>query len=75
MLELDLSNVQFSWKDKIKDVVLPTVLSEELAEDIGIHIGDGAMNVYKNIGSIDYYYKCSGHPQNEKPWFDNFSTG
>lgn len=72
MTKLDLSNAKFSWKDKIKGVVLPTVLSEELAEDVGIHIGDGCMNIYPNPNGTDYYYKCGGHPENEKLWFDNF---
>ena len=43
MTNLDLSMVIFSRKDKEKGIILPEYLTEELAEDIGIHIGDGSM--------------------------------
>lgn len=40
--------VQYSLKDKRRDITLPTV-SEKLAEETGIHIGDGSMS-YQNGG-------------------------
>jgi len=39
----DTSDIDFSWADKRKKITLPKFLTEELAEDIGIHIGDGSM--------------------------------
>lgn len=42
-MRLDLSQVRFSYKDKEKGIVIPNKLTPELAEDIGIHIGDGSL--------------------------------
>jgi len=71
-ITFDISQIPFSKKDLKKGIVLPHSLSPQLAEDIGIHIGDGAMNIFPNPHGTDYYYKCSGHPENEKEWYDNF---
>jgi hypothetical protein len=32
------------------DVKLPKAMSEKLAEEIGLHIGDGSMGIYRNRG-------------------------
>lgn len=42
-MKLDLTNIEFSKRDIEKGITIPTKLTEELAEDIGIHIGDGSM--------------------------------
>lgn len=47
-MKLDLSNVEFSLADKKKGITVPNELTEELAEDIGLHIGDGAIEIKKN---------------------------
>jgi hypothetical protein len=65
-ITFDISQISFSKKDLRKGIVLPHSLSPQLAEDIGVHIGDGAMNIFSNPHGTDYYYKCSGHPENEK---------
>lgn len=43
-MELDLSKVRYSYWDKKKGIRIPNRLTEELAEDIGIHIGDGSLH-------------------------------
>ena len=48
MIRLDLSNVRFSKRDKEKGINIPQYLTPEIAEDIGIQVGDGSM-----------YYKTS----------------
>src|SRR3989338_9490544 len=68
----DISKIEFSRKDLKKGITLPTTLTTELAEDIGIHLGDGSMNIFHNPHGIDYFYKCSGHTENEKEWYDSF---
>ncbi len=43
-MELNLSSVRFSKRDLEKRIILPKELSEDLAEDIGIHVGDGGLH-------------------------------
>jgi len=69
-LILDTSEVDFSAKDRIKGITLPTVLTEELAYDIGVHIADGSMGIYRYSYGTDYIYKCCGNSQTEKEWYD-----
>ena len=43
------------------NLILPTEFSEELAEETGIHIGDGGMNVYKYKKKNHWEYVHSSH--------------
>ena len=43
VVNLDLSGVRYSWRDKEKKVIISKVLTPGLAEDMGIHIGDGSL--------------------------------
>ncbi len=61
-ITFDLSNIQFSRYDKKRQIILPKKLSPELAEEIGIHLGDGTLSKNKNYFSVrggyaeeDYY--------------------
>ena len=65
---LDLSPVEFSRYDLEIGTILPRKLTPQLAEDIGIHIGDGSMGVYDNY---DYLLQYGGDPSNEKEYYDN----
>ena len=68
VMDLDLGSVRFSYRDKEKGIKIPKVLTPELAEDIGIHIGDGSLyrcnhkktayefNYSSNINERDYLY-------------------
>jgi len=72
---LDLKNVRFSRPDKFKKIKLPKKMSEELAEEIGVHMGDGCLSYNKNYFSvkcnkkeekyfIDYLFKLYNHLYN-----------
>lgn len=58
----DLSRVEFSAYDLKNNVQIPREPSEELAYLIGIHLGDGSMNVYKNR----HLYSVRGHKIDDK---------
>ncbi|MFH1503480.1 MAG: hypothetical protein ABIE36_02390 [Candidatus Diapherotrites archaeon] len=45
---------------------IPSKISEELAEEIGWHIGDGSMNFYKNRGKLKGFYQLRGHIKDDK---------
>ena len=49
-------------KKKIQDLILPKSYSKELAEETGIHIGDGSMYLYKEKYGV---YCFSGHEQED----------
>jgi len=68
---LDSSKILFSWKDKVKGIVLPKELSIDLCYVIGAHLGDGSMNIYRRKGQVDYLCSCNGHQINDKYWYDN----
>src|SRR3989344_6702904 len=67
-MKLDLSKIEFSRKDIKDNIIIPNILTIELAYLIGIHIGDGSMNIYKrkNCNSHDYKISYSGHLIDEK---------
>lgn len=61
-ITFDLSNIQLSHYDKKRKLILPNKLSPELAEEIGLHLGDGTLSKNKNYFSVrggyaeeDYY--------------------
>ena len=66
MKKLNISEVEFSWKDKIKKITIPEELTPDLAEDIGIHIGDG--NLHINRGK-EYYITYAGHTIDDMRYF------
>lgn len=40
---LNLNEIKFSKTDRVKNIRLPTEITKELAEETGIHLGDGCM--------------------------------
>ena len=62
-MTLDISKVEFSRKDINDNITIPNLLTKELAYLMGIHLGDGSMNIYKrkNCNSHDYKIGYSGH--------------
>ena len=62
-------NISLSPKDKIKGLLLPTIISKELAYIVGVLAGDGNIFVrkYKN----DYRIKCVGNPKDEKEFYND----
>lgn len=61
---LNSSKISFSKRDREKEIKLPETLTEPLAEEIGVHIGDGTLLRKKNYFSVrgginetEYYKK------------------
>src|SRR3989338_7844348 len=44
----------------------PSNISNELAEEVGWHIGDGSMNFYKNSGKLRGIYQLRGHIEEDR---------
>lgn len=49
---------------------LPSKISSELAEEVGWHIGDGSMNIYKNRGKLKGFYQLRGHIEDDKKHYN-----
>ena len=56
---------------KLEDISLPKSITEELAEEIGWHIGDGSMNYYNKKGYITGFYQLRGHIEDDKHHYIN----
>lgn len=64
-VKLDLSSVSWSRNDEKRGVKLPKTLDPKLAEEIGIHIGDGTLPKKK------YYYSVRGG-YNEESYYRTY---
>lgn len=51
-LKLNLRGIRFSKRDIEKGIFFPKEMSSELAEEIGIHLGDGCMSFSRNYFSV-----------------------
>jgi intein/homing endonuclease len=61
-IQLDSTKITFSREDIRRGIRLPDKLTHELAEDIGIQIGDGSVLFYNYAdGDIEYRVECYGH--------------
>ena len=65
-LKLNTSKINYSRQDKIKKIKLPTELTPELAEEIGMHFGDGFLSNKR------YDYRLKGNPKDEKEYYQNY---
>ena len=64
---LDVTNVKYSPKDKNKNVRIPSLLDNKLANFIGIHLGDG--NIHINPKKHENQISCTGHLFDEYKWY------
>jgi len=62
-----LNNNSFkpSWQDRRRNITLPDDMSESLAEESGIHIGDGNLYATKYDNAWCYKYDINGNLENE----------
>jgi len=67
---LNNSNIQFSNADYKRKLILPEKLTLELAEEIGLHIGDGTMNFYFNKNHYKGKYSLRGHMIDDVKHYD-----
>lgn len=61
-MKFNLSKIKFSKSDIKKNIILPKRITPDLAEEIGLHIGDGSMNIYSNKG----LFQLRGHIKDDK---------
>lgn len=62
-LELDTTNVDFSGYDVKRNIILPEKITPELAEEIGMHLGDGFLSAKR------YEYRLKGNKNNEQEYY------
>ena len=67
--KFDLSAVRYSRIDKLKRVRVPEKLDESLAEDIGIHVGDGCL--FKHKGTNPRYEFLYSGNVSEKEYMEH----
>ena len=65
-LGLNTSKVNYSLVDKKKNIKLPDKITPELAEEIGIHYGDGFLSAKR------YDYRLKGNPYDEKEYYQKY---
>lgn len=65
-LNLDLSPVTYSNKDIEKNLVFPEKITPLLAEEIGMHVGDGFLSSKK------FEYRLKGSKIDEREFYSNF---
>ncbi len=64
-MELDLKRVQYSNNDRKLGIVIPKVLSKDLAYETGIHIGDGHLGIRRRRDGWSYLHTISGNYHEE----------
>ena len=65
-LNLDTSKINYSLIDKKKNINLPNKITPELAEEIGMHYGDGFLSARR------YDYRLKGNQYDEKEYYINY---
>lgn len=60
-MNIDLSDIKFKKIDIEKGLILPEKITPELAEETGLHIGDGSMNFYRRGKAPKGFYSLRGH--------------
>ena len=64
-MEFNLSKIKFSKNDINRNIKIPKILTKELAEFVGIMIGDGHLGYYENKDAkypyVHYEIRISGN--------------
>lgn len=50
----------YSHNDFKRGLTIPKTLNKDLAEEMGLHLGDGCLGIYRYGHNIKYYYVISG---------------
>src|SRR4030043_1241187 len=64
-----MKGLEYSACDKMRNLKLPSV-SEELAELVGIHIGDGHLG--GRTSRNEFLFQITGHSTNDKEYYESF---
>lgn len=59
------ANIKPSWQDIKRRIKVPGEMTEKLAEETGIHIGDGCLHIFKEKDTFHYRYSISGNLTDE----------
>ncbi len=65
-IKLKVDSIVLSKLDKKKNIRLPDKITPKLAEEIGMHVGDGFLSNKKNE------FRLKGNKFNEKDYYNNF---
>ncbi len=65
-LDIDTSKVNYSLVDKKKNIILPNKITPELAEEIGMHYGDGFLSAER------YDYRLKGNQYDEIKYYQEY---
>jgi hypothetical protein len=65
-LSLNISKLNYSIYDKKKKIKFPDKITPELAEEIGMHLGDG------HLSGKRFEYRLKGNPKDEKEYYDDY---
>ena len=68
----DFSDIGVSWNDIRNRIRIPRSMSNDLAEEIGIHIGDGNLSMAAHKGWDSYKYRIDGCLKDEFIYHDGF---
>ena len=75
MIDFETSDIPFSLADKRRKLKIPSTMSTDLAEEIGIYIGDGSMNIYDYKTRGRYWLEFSGNSSEETNYYKNHLSG
>lgn len=65
-MRLDTANIKLSKLDLNRGIIIPKKMSPELAEEIGLHAGDGSMNFYSGKG----LFQLRGHIKDDREHYE-----
>lgn len=68
-----VKGIEYSWQDIKRGVKIPEKITPLLAEETGIHLGDGCLYLYiDNNGYKSYRYSITGNLIDEEPYHTNY---
>lgn len=70
--KFDTTKIPRSRNDTKFGIKLPERLTENLAYFLGVHMGDGHMNVIRRGTTVDYYITYHGHIIEEFRWYEEY---
>lgn len=67
-----VKGIEYSWQDIKREIKIPEKMNSLLAEETGIHLGDGCLFLYVDArGYMSYRYSITGHIIDEELYHIN----